>query len=469
MLLHRRLAIALSVLVLHPAAALAQPPTSAPGALFGSEPIVRRISTVDLTVSLSAANDDDLAADQEGSATQNQVEGRYAHANAFLSMTRIQRRYSMTGYASTLLRHYPQLNDFVGSNYTAGVDVAVSLGRRTSLRTGIDLNHVSAFAFDTFSRNAQVDQDRTSPEVLVDDAIGTQAASSLDWTRTSYGGWTSLGRQIGRRGTVSVAASARHTERVTMREETDEMAATALVGRTFGRDITLSATATSRHGIQRLRESETPFWTHELLGNIERQWRHSRNRRTIVTLSGGPSAMQQQLTELVTLPPPAVEPDPAAPQPEAPGPPPSPQIVPRVYSESLVRLIGGMSFAYYLNSTWHVQTAVRRGAGMGNGVYSTSASLDARGTIGRRVSLAIAGGYTDGEIGFGALRNRDETSFASGRVQFALGRFIAAYSEYFFYNYRFAATIGRSEALPARLDRRGFRVGLTLWAPLKRG
>jgi hypothetical protein len=75
------------------------------------------------------------------------------------------------------------------------------------------------------------------------------------------------------------------------------------------------------------------------------------------------------------------------------------------------------------------------------------------------------GGYSAGEIGPASGENY-RTWTGSGELQFAINRFFALSAQYMYYNYHFAETIYLPVNVPRRLDRHGFRVGLTGWLPL---
>jgi hypothetical protein len=419
----------------------AQRPTDSTDALFGADrpPDVSR--AMDLTLSVSHARDDDLGADQgAASPIEQRVSGSYSDLSARLSAGLKHKRITFGSHAYGLLRHYPGLDNFIGSNFSARTDLAIALGRRTSFSTAADANSASNFAFDTFNRQTRVrvDQDRQSLSGL--DETSAVRQMGLDWTSRSYGAWGNLTRVLSGRQSFSLMTEVRRTEGPILESRTDEYLVMAQLRHTTGQGAFVQFEYRFRQGAQELMTERSPFQTHDALARVERQWRHSRLGRTGMSLAGGPSYLQQRATDagigaLATL------------------------FKPDAHAQTL-RAVGTAIVTHDFNNRWNAQMSIRRGVGLGQaGLYSTMAILDVRGAFGPRVGVDLRAGHTDGDIGPMGGHTRDEDSFAASQLQVALSQSVAVYGQYFFYHYVLAGS---------RLNRGGFRVGISFWAPLWR-
>ena len=424
--------------------------TSGGRPLFGGD--VRssaRRPLVDFTVSLSGARDDDLAADQGATASpaQGQIGGLYQDFDGSMSFAVPHRHVTVAAHATTTLRRYPVLDDFVASSYSAGFALAANWGARTTIQTSLDTNHVSNFAFDTFSRRTGADQrPLLSPEAK---------DASVDWTSRSSGATASLTRTVGRRSSLVVSSGLRYSERPIVGEHDKAYTVGASVGRSVGPHMALRVGYAYRRGLQVLARDTREASSHDGQIVVEREWRHSPSRRTVASLSSGLSLLQED----AALPAGgAAPPDDAAAQ------------GPGTGRAGLVRVVGLAALDHQMSRGWTLRTTYRRGAGLRDAkVFSNTATLEMLGGIGRRIDVTMSAGYSDGEIGIEAVDNRFGTSFGSARIRLALSRYVAAYGQFYRYRYDF----GRSATLPAgsptELNRSGVRAGITLWAPLHRG
>jgi hypothetical protein len=319
--------------------------------------------------------------------------------------------------------------------------LTVSLGRKTSFRTGVAVSYVSAFAFDSFVQRTQ--NERPVP------AIGSIDDASLDWTSTTYGGTAQLTRAVGPRTSLSVVGAVGHSERRILQQSSDERSVAAVFGRTVGRDMLVQTIYTFHEGRQAVGEQISPLWSQDLQVSTEKTWRHTPFRRTTFSVAGGPSLFQQR----------TIGPVPA-----------DPELARLDETERLFRFVGTLSLDHDVSRTWSTRAWYRRGAGALDGVFfSNTGGLDIRGRVGRRVTVTLSGGYTDGDIGLGFIaQRRYGTSFGVARLQVALARFVALNAQYYIYRYDFAGS-DVPEGFLRRIDRHGMRVGIVLWAPLRRG
>ena len=292
--------------------AVAQTVDAAHGPLFGADAPSGARQQLTMTMSITEGRDDDLGADSGtgGSQLQPHVRGSYEDIDGVLSFAGSNRRVSVTTGATGTARRAPGFDQLVGSNGAAFADLKVTLDRRTSLRTSLTATHVSNFAFDTFAQRAQAlsAQEAASP-------LSGGADAALDWTRTAFGGSVALTRAFGKASTFSVVTGAGLSERPTLQQRSGEHAVTVLFGRSAGREGMIRASYTYSEGLQTIPDERDSLWSHDMQASVERTWRHSKFRRTVVSVSAGPSLLQQRKTVSVTVVPDIVIEDDAPPEP----------------------------------------------------------------------------------------------------------------------------------------------------------
>jgi hypothetical protein len=87
------------------------------------------------------------------------------------------------------------------------------------------------------------------------------------------------------------------------------------------------------------------------------------------------------------------------------------------------------------------------------------------GLVTQHLSLSGSGGYSRGDSA-GLANNAYHSIYASGRVSYALTRFLPLYVEYVYYSYQFNTAVGLAPGIPLNVDRNGFRSGLSYSLPL---
>jgi hypothetical protein len=402
------------------------------GALFGGTDSASRSRTraLDLSLSLSSAYDDDLTEGQGVTPLQPPMGGQFSDVNAMLSFTRTAPRVRMAARATTSLRHYPSLERLVGSSHSAGTDLTLPVSRRTTLQASVDGTYVSQFAFDTISR-----QSGLGNATLASTGLGVTA---LDGARRSFGAAAGLTRKVGPRSVFSLNLGARTSERRMINEFANEKMVGGHFARHIGRNTSVGFGYGLRSTSQRLGRDASPAWGHDLQLAIDHGWRHARERRTMVSLSVGPSLLQ--------LP--------------AQG---------QAVSSDRIGLVGSAALSHDMSRSWNLAASYRRGAGSVDGFQSDTAALDLHGLLSRRADLTISSGYARTDLGLGIGQSRYTTTFGSGRIQFALTRAIALYGQYVLYDYDVGTDIPLAAGVPLQQQRRGVRAGLTLWMPLHEG
>lgn len=133
-------------------------------------------------------------------------------------------------------------------------------------------------------------------------------------------------------------------------------------------------------------------------------------------------------------------------------------------------LLGSLNLRRRLSPRWSSSIAYQRGLTAIDGVAAplttNTLTADASGFIGMRTSVTIrpvltwGASVADGSQSF-------NTSASVARVQTALGRHLAAFAEYSYYDHRFSRIAGLRPSLAADTRRHGIRTGVQLWSPLR--
>lgn len=135
-----------------------------------------------------------------------------------------------------------------------------------------------------------------------------------------------------------------------------------------------------------------------------------------------------------------------------------------------VELIGNLNVRRRLSPRWTASIAYQRGLmaidGVPNPLTTNTMTADVSGFLGMTTSVTIRPVYTWGaDVNDATQSFRNSTSMA--RVQTALGRHLAAFAEYIYYDHRFGAIVGLRPSLAVDTRRHGLRTGVTLWSPLR--
>lgn len=396
--------------------------------------------SIDASLSVSTAHDDDLSGAQGvfASPLLPRAGGEYSDLDGFLSFVETRPRLRVAMRASGTLRRYHDLDHFVGSSGSAGIVVSANVARRTTVRSAVDLSYVSSFAFDTFARR-MLDQPTLSLRDLGTLSPAGLENASLEWTTSAYGGAVDITQMLGPSATMRLTYGRQHSVGLLLGDYNDDQTLVADVGRGIGRDATLRVAYTFHYGDQLFADKRRFSWAHDVQIGIERQWRHNASRRTTFSLAAGP-ALSQRLS---------------------------------VSEEgSRVRrspVVGNVAIDHELSRTWTARLLYRRGAGFRDSrILSNTASADLRGLIGRRLELMLSAGYFDRDLPLELSSARYRTWFGSGRLQFAVARFLAAYAQYAVDRYTYGSGAGLPPGTLAQADRRGLRFGINVWAPLRR-
>jgi hypothetical protein len=125
-----------------------------------------------------------------------------------------------------------------------------------------------------------------------------------------------------------------------------------------------------------------------------------------------------------------------------------------------------------LTRLWTAQLFYDRGVQVPEGTtrpfFADTVNGSLAGYVNSRVMFRVLPSYSRGTVGVGALSNPYDSLSNTTRLEIALGRQVALYVEHFYYRYAFANNADLPPMLAGGLNRKGARVGLTLWTPVIR-
>ena len=136
-------------------------------------------------------------------------------------------------------------------------------------------------------------------------------------------------------------------------------------------------------------------------------------------------------------------------------------------------LLGNASLTHDMGRTWRARLVYDRGVGFVEGlvgpVVSDGVNSSIDGFLSRRVDFHAVAGFQTGNVGNTSLPHTDIRSYnASARLQFALNKTWALFSDFTYYSYSLGAAAIGTGGIPQSLNRNTVRVGLTVWVPLLR-
>ena len=120
--------------------------------------------------------------------------------------------------------------------------------------------------------------------------------------------------------------------------------------------------------------------------------------------------------------------------------------------------------------SWQTTAAYHRGIqyieGVNAPLFGDAFSLSLGGSVSRRLSMGVFGGYSLNSMALSSSVGRDRMASASSRFSVALSHRATLTAEYVFYHYGDAFVI--APGLPLQVSRQGLRIGVDLFCPLLR-
>jgi hypothetical protein len=209
---------------------------------------------------------------------------------------------------------------------------------------------------------------------------------------------------------------------------------------------------------------EQRFRSHEINAGIDYHRAFNLWHRTTFSFTTGSTMLANQPLAFVTTPPPT-----------------SPDLrtdslvtTDRQNTDLRVIVTGTASLVWEFLRSWSARASYVRGLAYLEGfvapTLTNAASASVGGLISRRVQATGGLSYSTGEVGTATLLHDNGYASwnASGILDYAINRHVAAYARYFYYNYQFQRGVALPPGLRSNYERQGVRFGVKTWVPLCR-
>jgi len=145
--------------------------------------------------------------------------------------------------------------------------------------------------------------------------------------------------------------------------------------------------------------------------------------------------------------------------------------IPGLEAEDSRHPFGEATVAWRFSTMWQVWGTARRGLdlvpGLRTPVLGNAVTAELNGLVHPRVTVHASARYSSGASVVSDRAQPFESHSAGLQMRYALSRELAVQAEYFYYFYDFQGT-GLAVGIPARFERTGVRLGLTMWVPALR-
>jgi hypothetical protein len=396
--------------------------------LFGptpNEPL--RPQQLDVNWSLYAAQDDNsfLANDADVLDSALQADRVYSGANIALAYTRRPPHKVLTVTASSAARYYPDLHRVVSTRYSGGVAYEVMPAERWQIQTAGSVSYSPYYQVVLGASPAESGLDLPTPDA-------DYAAARHD--SMTYGSFASARRTFSASSALTMSYGLRYLHLVGESQFADQRAGvryTRSLSKSFSLNLGYSNSMVMAVGGP---DQETIRGSNIDLGVGYNRTLFSSSRTSLGFTSG---------TSTVST-----------------------------AAGSQFTLTGSARLARQLSRLWNAQLLYDRGVQVPEGTlrpfFSDTVAGNLGGYMNSRVMLRALPSYARGKVGVAAESNPYHSFSNTTRLEVALGRQVALYLEHFYYRYAFASDANLPAMLAGSLNRKGARVGLTLWTPLVR-
>jgi hypothetical protein len=427
-------AVACSV-VMSAAPALAQ---GVSGALFGAmRPDTSGRDKLHVQLSTTQAVDSEVPPEFRSFVRRNdsQSGGHSTVLAGSADFARVRPRVQLFGNAATYFRYVPRFDRVAAGSQSAQLGAGVRLPRRGTLQITQGAAYSPSYLYELFP---------TATPLAAGDMIPTNPDYRSDQNESySYNTRTAL-----------AFGSPRET-RLTM---TANYGVTDFKDRTIAnRDLVRSAAgARLSHALSR--SAAFSFGYEYSVGEFGSSGTTKAHRGTIGVEYTPSLSVSRRATFRLDVSPTIVE-IPASPL---------SAVEPRVYP-----LQGEASLEYPFRLKWRATASYRRSvnyvAVLREPLLANGAVVKLAGLIGRRVDLAVSGGYASAVTAASRYSQNLDTFTGEARIRYALTRGLALYSEYLYYYYDLGEQAHLAAGIPSVYKQRGVRVGVTLFGdPLGR-
>lgn len=401
---------------------------------------------LDLSASLFAAYDDNIAASLIGGGTNDprfQRSGEYGGGNAQLSYNWRGERSAFSAYGASAGNYYPDYQEPWVTSYSAGLGFSRPFGRRNEFSASQTFAYSPYFIFGFFPEEPVIDE----PPVTPDDISPDLSVSELKTLR--YGTSLNLSRRLSRRASITGYYSFAGTTFNEVRSDYQQHRG----GFRFRRLVTEHLALRLGYGYRYVdyalvEEDDIPRVTrsHDLDVGVDYSRALSVSRRSRLSFGTGSNILVR---------------DQGSGSPDAPT-----AASTRFFASGFVR------FNREIGRTWGLAINYNRSATFSevlqNPVLSDAVTTSLAGLVGRRNEVKFLASYTRGDVGFAGVDNGFESYRASASWRRAMSRYAALYAQYFYYHYIFGNEVALPTGFVRELDRQGVRAGVTVWLPLVR-
>lgn len=397
-----------------------QPVRPSPGVFGGAGQAPH--DTVVATVSAYGAQDGQLSGEPGASNAQTAPIGAFYSGTdigiSYVPSERGKVTYDLRGTSG--LRYYPSLSDWAAAtqSLSAGASWLVNQQSTFHVRGG-----ASYFPYFDFSQPVGLtDGAPAAPQRLPNNQLSTRRVvgyeTGFDYTY-----------QPNRRTALTLLYGLRRTELLDEAQTSLDTTVSAAYSRRLSRASSARVTYAFRDGGYRFGTVENPLRVNDIEFGFDRDWAQSQTRRTSLSLSAGPSIVDYQ-------------------------------------GQRGYRAFGAVTLSRPFGRSWNMRALYRRGVtfldGTSQPFLSNTATFGIGGLLTRRLDLSLSAGAVLGDIGFEAgAGTAYDTYTGSARMRYGLTNTFACYAEYLYSYSKYGST-----GPVADLNRRGFRVGLTVYAPL---
>jgi len=405
-----------------------------------STPSTMREQTLDLTLGITGAYDDNLLADTLSvNPNAPAVGGFYTLLSADAAYTKRGKRAQFGATGGTVVRYYQQDTQAMNTSASAGVGFSTELGRRTTLFANQTAAYSPSYLYGLFPSVSTMDPGDAVP-VAPDYAVNNSASYHSD-TKAS------LSQGLTRRGTLVASADYQYTNYVQETLSQRDLSAYEIrvqFSRGMTRNASLKVGYRYRAGNFGYGLVGTNAKTTERGIDIGMDYTKplSPTRRFVFGFNVGSSAAAAPFAEAVD-----------------------------VIDTTQYRVSGDMAMSYQFQRTWEVRGTYRRGLDyvpeLSGPVYTDGFSAGINGMLNRSTSFSAAAGYSNGEGAVFTSASQFDSYTGSVRLSRSLSKTWAVYGEYLYYFYDFGRLQVRP-GVPSTMKRNGVRAGLTLWLPVIR-
>jgi hypothetical protein len=385
--------------------------------LFGPDPAVAITShpLVELRVSTFEARG--RTPGESLNETALQADGFYSGLASGLTFRRKARKAMFTVSTGNTLRVYPATG-VTTTEHSGYGSMDVQASRRTTLRAA------GGVFYTPFHQILGVPGENDPGVAAGSDAsVGTNAS-------TTYSAATSVARQAGRHGLLTLDYDGRVTRFTSGEGDTTSHRAAAAYSHEFAQGVAFRF----GDGIRVLQAGTAErIVTQDIALGIDVNRTLTSTRRTSLSFTTGSSLMQTD-TGLRFVP------------------------------------AGSATLTHRLGRSWQTAVKFDRGLQVADLVpqpfVANNSSMVMDGFLGRRASVRVRGGYSFGNFDLDGSSSPYESYIAEARAAVALGRHFQVYMEHLYYRYRFPDSLTLPTDVPLRREQYSLRFGLDIWAPL---